>query len=84
MSNFNCEKCGTVISDTEFGYITGCDHYPVDQRVVDRWMISRTMKIEQEVDLLKQVAVKSKHFSAFPLRRLSEEIVAFLEMLKEQ
>jgi len=30
MSNFKCEKCGTVCYDTPNGYITGCEHYPED------------------------------------------------------
>lgn len=30
MSNFYCEKCGTAIYDTEYGYVTGCKHYPVE------------------------------------------------------
>lgn len=30
MSSFNCEKCGTPIIDTPRGYITECEHYPLD------------------------------------------------------
>jgi len=30
MSNFKCEKCGAICSDTEKGYVTGCEHYPAD------------------------------------------------------
>jgi len=30
MSNFCCEKCGAVCIDTEAGYVTGCEHYPVE------------------------------------------------------
>ena len=30
MSSFYCEKCGTNIIDTPSGYITGCEHYPLD------------------------------------------------------
>ena len=30
MSNFKCEKCGAVICDAEYGYVTGCAHYPPD------------------------------------------------------
>ena len=30
MSNFTCEKCGAIHSDTEHGYVTGCEHYPAD------------------------------------------------------
>lgn len=30
MSNFQCEKCGTICYDTPKGYVTGCQHYPAD------------------------------------------------------
>ena len=29
MSNFNCDKCGKGIIDSENGYLNGCEHYPV-------------------------------------------------------
>ena len=29
MSSFICDKCGTEILDTHFGYITECEHYPL-------------------------------------------------------
>lgn len=29
MSSFTCEICGAQILDTEKGYITGCEHYPL-------------------------------------------------------
>ena len=35
MSNFICEKCGAVCQDSALGYITGCEHYPVDARSND-------------------------------------------------
>jgi ssDNA-binding Zn-finger/Zn-ribbon topoisomerase 1 len=30
MSNFICKKCGAAIYDTDFGYISGCEHYPIE------------------------------------------------------
>jgi hypothetical protein len=36
MSNFICEHCGTECIDTEMGYITGCIHYPADQKKVSQ------------------------------------------------
>lgn len=36
MSNFKCEKCGKICYDTPNGYITGCEHYPADLKVVDK------------------------------------------------
>ena len=34
MSSFICEKCGKPILDTPHGYITGCEHYPVEWEIV--------------------------------------------------
>ena len=33
MSNFTCEKCNKDIIDSESGYVTGCEHYPVEQKL---------------------------------------------------
>ena len=32
MSNFNCEHCGAMCTDTNSGYINGCEHYPIDKK----------------------------------------------------
>ena len=32
MSSFICGFCGKEIIDTENGYITGCEHYPIEER----------------------------------------------------
>lgn len=32
MSNFSCECCGKVIIDSPSGYITGCEHHPIEPR----------------------------------------------------
>ena len=32
MSSFFCEYCGKEIIDTENGYITGCEHYPIEEK----------------------------------------------------
>lgn len=31
MSSFYCEHCGTAIEDTPRGYVTGCEHYPLEK-----------------------------------------------------
>jgi gamma-glutamylcyclotransferase (GGCT)/AIG2-like uncharacterized protein YtfP len=31
MSNFQCEKCGIICYDSPKGYVTGCEHYPLDK-----------------------------------------------------
>lgn len=36
MSSFYCDKCGALIVDTPEGYVTGCEHYPLEfQEPVD-------------------------------------------------
>ena len=30
MSSFLCEKCGKAIIDTPNGYVTRCEHYPLE------------------------------------------------------
>ena len=30
MSNFYCEKCGALIADSPTGYVSGCEHYPLN------------------------------------------------------
>jgi len=31
MSSFECQSCKTLIVDTEAGYITGCEHWPLEE-----------------------------------------------------
>ncbi len=31
MSTFICDKCGTAILDSENGYVTGCEHWPLEK-----------------------------------------------------
>lgn len=30
MSNHACERCGALCLDSQYGYYTGCAHYPPD------------------------------------------------------
>lgn len=32
MSDFLCGKCDTPILDTDKGYVTECEHYPIENR----------------------------------------------------
>jgi len=36
MSSFICEHCGKEIIDTENGYITECEHYPIEERTASK------------------------------------------------
>jgi len=40
MSNFSCEHCGTSICDSPSGYITGCEHYPIEVLADDRHTVN--------------------------------------------
>lgn len=40
MSSFICESCGTECIDTPEGYVTGCEHYPVEAEHSRRFFIS--------------------------------------------
>lgn len=31
MSTFTCPKCGATIEDSPSGYLTGCEHYPIEE-----------------------------------------------------
>jgi len=47
MSNFKCPKCDIDNIDTEYGYISGCVHYPPDfngKYNVEVWVGSMTPK----------------------------------------
>lgn len=45
MSNFACEHCNAICSDSEYGYTTGCKHYPPDQRAVIKMIEAKVTKI---------------------------------------
>jgi len=32
MSSFFCEHCGAAIIDQPGGYVTGCEHYPLESK----------------------------------------------------
>lgn len=32
MSSFICEHCGKNIIDTPTGYVTGCEHWPIEPK----------------------------------------------------
>lgn len=36
MGNFNCDQCGAEIIDSPSGYITSCDHWPIEPPRRDR------------------------------------------------
>ena len=50
MSNFICPECGTACIDTPSGYVTGCEHYPMDL-MSDTFVHPHRVLKDQEVDL---------------------------------
>ena len=54
MSNFSCEKCGTNCYDTPYGYVTGCEHYPIEKKTRKRIKALKENSDEQEMSLLKK------------------------------
>ena len=53
MSNFKCPECGAVCIDSPNGYVTGCEHYPVDVKPVPDKPLS--------VDELMQIFLEVKN-----------------------
>lgn len=37
VSNFECPLCGATCLDSENGYVTGCEHYPVESEIEPYW-----------------------------------------------
>ena len=42
MSSFNCNDCGTEIIDTDKGYVTACEHWPMDRAYITTSAINST------------------------------------------
>lgn len=51
MSNFYCDKCGALVSDSPAGYLTGCEHYPSQIKVEE-------ISIEEALLMLQDQAQK--------------------------
>lgn len=54
MSNFDCPICGVLCLDTEFGYVTGCQHYAPDAN--REALHARVMVLEQQLRIYKKAA----------------------------
>lgn len=58
MSTFECPECGALCVDTPTGYITGCNHYPVDRRPTPEESASLKRYAEFEEKLRKPYKTK--------------------------
>lgn len=81
MSSFNCEHCNALCADTEFGYVTGCEHYPAEPKALRKYMKLHLLGLYGTAQNLAQVAAKNQHFLAKPLVRLCEELITSLTIL---
>lgn len=75
MSSFNCEHCHAMCTDTEFGYVTGCEHYPVNPKHLRQWYQKRLSELYREVRFLYEVSLQNKDGLAEPFNRWGRDIV---------
>lgn len=70
MSSFACEKCGKNCHDTEVGYITGCEHYPADEKAI-MWFVKNFYKIKRRhEELVKEIRRQDTEFGFFDISTL--------------
>ena len=74
MSSFNCETCHACCTDTECGYVTGCEHYPVNPKEVNRYLLRQLCLLDNSLPFLARIAAENGHFTAVPLKRWSEDL----------
>jgi hypothetical protein len=74
MSSFECEFCHAMCTDTECGYVTGCEHYPVDPKEVNKYLLRQLCLLDNSLPFLARVAAENGHFTAAPLKRWSEDL----------
>jgi hypothetical protein len=63
-----------MLTDTEFGYVSGCEHHPVNPKVVERYLLKQLCLLDNAVPFLARVASENGHFTAEPLKRWSQEL----------
>lgn len=74
MSNFTCPHCGTNIIDSPRGYITGCEHYPIDHGPQRQPSSVRKVMSEAAAARRDMAAIaKERHAQLWPL---VEQIIA--------
>jgi hypothetical protein len=74
MSSFNCKHCHAMCTDTDNGYVTGCEHYPVNPRVVHHYLLKQLCLLDNSLPFLARVASENGHFTAEPLKRWSQDL----------
>ncbi len=82
MSSFNCEHCHAQCTDTEVGYITGCEHYPVNPKHLKKWYRMTLTRLHGAVSFMATVAWHNKDGLAEPLLRWQSDILTAMDMVK--
>ena len=59
MSSFNCDKCQAMCTDTECGYVTGCEHYPVNSKHLRQWYLFRLEEVLKQLSFMQDVAAEN-------------------------
>ena len=61
MSSFKCEKCGKDIIDTPKGYITGCEHYPIEKDLYKLCEMSQNGELKKELKMTDKLPQTYTH-----------------------
>lgn len=70
MSSFYCDRCGKTCADTNVGYVTGCEHYPADEKAI-MWHVENYYKIKsRHQDLIKEIRRQECEFGFFDFNTL--------------
>jgi hypothetical protein len=81
MSSFNCEHCHAQCTDTDYGYVTGCEHYPVKRDELERFYLNNLNRLHAAVSFLAVVSVHNKDGLAEPLLRWQADILGTMEIV---
>jgi hypothetical protein len=63
-----------MLTDTEFGYVTGCEHHPADSGAASRYLLKQLCLLDNSLPFLARVASESGHFTAESLKRWSADL----------
>lgn len=60
MSHFTCDKCGKPIIDSPKGYVTGCEHYPMEVNMLRHYHVLKSEKrfFQDELSGKKQFTIR--------------------------
>jgi len=79
MSSFFCEFCGKEIIDTENGYITGCKHYPIEEKSQQLDPKMEVLLMATQESVLKQM----KKYTAIEYKIITGNITKLQTMLNQ-